>query len=380
MNFYRYQGLASGHAEFQRRKFPDRPILRREEIERRLAVEPTAQPVLAIEREWHKDSRPYYRVWPGILQPLLRLRLDRVECRHVRLPVHSICVEMPVGRSMSVDPRCANWWADREHELAPPFELATILAIQQRESIRLLINWSGATWLFAYYDLPLAGGNIEEAIPLAIRPMMADVPSIPTLERAGLIDVMRLLCMIALIRDDPSLVVPRVLAADQTNWEQTHDIALVAKSRRRGNVGWDLGREIPLPAEAPAEKPAAGEETARTVSPHYRHAHPALVWVGKRADPKPRIVLRRGSFVHGDAIADLPQGWYGDEAPPCPYCLLPMTRDAGRWHCEDCAAEHAPGAKFAGIDEGIRTAASDRRRGYDAAKPDKDYHGDHYRD
>jgi hypothetical protein len=342
VNFHRYQGLAAGHAEYQQRAHPSLPILRRDEVERRLAAEPSAQPILALEREWKKDARPYYRVWPGILRPLLSLRLERVECRHVRLPVRSLSIELPVGRSIAVDPTTAAWWAAREKLLRPPFELATILAIQDADGIHLLINWTGATWLWGLYTLPLAGGSVEEAIPLAGRPMVPDDPQIPHVERAALLDATRLVCMIALLRDDPGLVVPRVLAADQNQWERSHDLSLVERSRRRGNVGWDLGRDLSEAAQN-MKRPEAGEATERTVAPHYRHAHPALVWTGKRAAPQPRLVLRRGSFVHGQTIEDVPQGWYGgQEPPPCPFCLRPMRHVSGRWHCEDCAAAGAP--------------------------------------
>jgi DNA-binding protein H-NS len=46
------------------------------------------------------------------------------------------------------------------------------------------------------------------------------------------------------------------------------------------------------------------------VIPHYRRPHMALVWTG-RGRAVPKIVPRRGSVVHREAVEKLPSGFGG---------------------------------------------------------------------
>jgi hypothetical protein len=68
--------------------------------------------------------------------------------------------------------------------------------------------------------------------------------------------------------------------------------AEMEKAHRRGKIGWDVGKHI-------------------EVIPHFRRPHMTLVWTGSgRAVPK--IVPRRGSIVHREAVEKLPSGWEGE--------------------------------------------------------------------
>lgn len=309
MQFHTYRTLASLS-----------PNLRRfspAEVDTILFRDPATRPIRELEREWQTDSKPYYRVWPGILKPLINLRLDRVRCEHVRLPLRSLCVELPIGRSIP--------WGT--------YEVATILLARShgQSGLRIVALASDADSTGAVYELFLPDGReVEEYLPEETREFPGVGLSVPEQMVASVIRLVVCLCLVA---RDPELVVPRVLEADRAKWEQSHDIALVAKARRRHNMGWDIGREVPEIAEGPPAE-APDESGERTVSPHYRRAHPALVWTGEGRQV-PRIVLRRGGFVKGGSLTQVPQGYY-DDIPPCPYCLKPMTRDGARWYCEDC--------------------------------------------
>jgi hypothetical protein len=61
-----------------------------------------------------------------------------------------------------------------------------------------------------------------------------------------------------------------VLADDRAKFHETGDQKFVEKARRRGKVGWDVGRKI-------------------EVIPHYPRPHLILVWTG-RGRAVPRIV------------------------------------------------------------------------------------------
>ena len=104
-------------------------------------------------------------------------------------------------------------------------------------------------------------------------------------------DCVRLCCSLCLLENDPEIIAPDVLADDRAKYEQNHDEKYVDKARRRGKVGWDVGRRI-------------------EVMPHYRRPHMALVWTGQgRAVPK--IVPRSGSIVHREIVEEVPMGWEG---------------------------------------------------------------------
>ncbi len=105
-------------------------------------------------------------------------------------------------------------------------------------------------------------------------------------------DCVRLCCTLCLLENDPEIISPDVLADDRAKYEQTGDQRYVEKARRRGKVGWDVGRQL-------------------EVIPHYRRPHMALVWTG-RGRAVPRVVPRRGSVVHREVVEKVPSG-FGEE-------------------------------------------------------------------
>jgi len=96
---------------------------------------------------------------------------------------------------------------------------------------------------------------------------------------------------LSFLENDFSAISPGVLADDRAKFEQTGDQRYVDKAQRRGKVGWDVGRHI-------------------EVIPHYRRPHMALVWTG-HGRVVPKIVPRKGSIVHREAVEKLPSGFGG---------------------------------------------------------------------
>ena len=85
---------------------------------------------------------------------------------------------------------------------------------------------------------------------------------------------------------------PEVLSKDEHRVNDDNVDSLVERARRRGKIGWTLGKSI-------------------EVIPHYRRPHPALVWTGT-GRKIPKIVMRSGSLVHREAVVAVPTG-YGDD-------------------------------------------------------------------
>ena len=109
-------------------------------------------------------------------------------------------------------------------------------------------------------------------------------------DRATRDRVVSLVTTLCLLGDNPELITPSILTKDEGS---TRDLTgLVEKARRRGKIGWEVGRDI-------------------EVAPHIRRPHPALVWTGE-GRTTPRIVLRKGFVVHRSKIEALPTGYEDD--------------------------------------------------------------------
>jgi hypothetical protein len=102
-------------------------------------------------------------------------------------------------------------------------------------------------------------------------------------------DCSRLCCSLCLLENDPEIISPDVLADDRAKYETSGDQKFVEKAHRRGKVGWDVGKHI-------------------EVIPHFRRPHMTLVWTGS-GRTVPKIVPRRGSIVHREAVEKLPSGF-----------------------------------------------------------------------
>ena len=83
-----------------------------------------------------------------------------------------------------------------------------------------------------------------------------------------------------------------MLSKDRDKFESTGDQEYVEKAHRRGKVGWDAGRHV-------------------EVIPRYRRPHLMLAWTGT-GRTVPKIVPRRGTIVHRQAVEKVPSG-FGDE-------------------------------------------------------------------
>ena len=141
-----------------------------------------------------------------------------------------------------------------------------------------------------YINLPMKRGmTLEEslrALPYdlsAYRGMM-----LPDEIRTG---CARLACTICLLENDPELIEPDVLAKDRDKFEITRDAKYVERAKRRGKVGWNIGKSI-------------------EVIPHVRRPHLALMHTG-HGRMVPRIVLRKGSVIHREVVTHVPTGFHG---------------------------------------------------------------------
>ncbi len=235
------------------------------------------------ERDWEKARRPYYNVWPSIIPMLTRLDLD-LDSELIRLPLPALCIRFPKGKNLLT----FEWEGE---EIA----VRCILMgdMNQGEGISVLIDVGELVGDFGvpcytYRNFPRKPGlTVEESVAGLGRNVFADIGiQVPS----SLVDAcVRLCCSLCLLENDPSIISPDVLADDRAKFDASGDQRFVEKAHRRGKVGWDVGKHL-------------------EVIPHFRRPHMMLVWTG-RGRAVPRIVPRKGSIVHREAVEKLPSGF-----------------------------------------------------------------------
>jgi len=237
------------------------------------------------ERDWEKARRPYYNVFPSIIPMLTRLNLD-LDSSLIRLPLPVLCVRLP--KDMAKNPLKFDW---KGEEIAVHCML--LGEINDGTGISVMID-IGETMpqigfpIYSYRNFRRREGLTVENALRELKPDWSVAMGV-TIPDFIVDDCIRLCCSLCLLENDPEVISPDVLADDRAKFEQTGDQKYVEKAKRRGKVGWDVGRQI-------------------EVIPHYRRPHMALVWTG-RGRGVPRIVPRRGSIVHREVLGKVPSGF-----------------------------------------------------------------------
>ena len=239
------------------------------------------------ERDWEKARRPYYNMWPSIIPMLTRLNLD-LDSDLIRLPLSALCIRFP--KDTAKNPLKFDW-NGKEF----PVRCIMLGEINEGTGLSVLVDIGEVmpmgVPIYTYRNFPRKPGlTVEKSLAgLEAKGLFAEIGvQVPD---AFVMDCIRLCCSLCLLENDPSIISPDVLANDLAKFEASGDQKFVDKAHRRGKVGWDVGKHI-------------------EVIPHFRRPHMALVWTGAgRAVPK--IVPRRGSIVHREAVEKLPSGFGG---------------------------------------------------------------------
>ena len=256
---------------------------------------------VAAELGWEKAGKPYYNIWPGMLDMLLGLDLAKVPVPYLKMPSPDpLLIRLPVGHN---HPKLGYVGGqhvstilvisgDTIEDGNPLRKFVIVVDFAETAETQLLIQCVGLNSGLTLSDF------FEHSYPTQNGYLGLTTEQLLTTKDLNR-GVLALLSTICLIARDPELVIPDVLAKDRDKFERETDqekiAAIVDRARRRGKFGWDIGKGI---------------ETA----PHWRKPHPALVWTGKgRSEPK--IVLRKGSIVHREKITEVPTGYAVDEEP-----------------------------------------------------------------
>lgn len=264
----------------------------------------TSRAQAANEGAWIADRRPYYDVWPAVVDSLAHVALD-LDASLIRLPLRQMLLRYSVGHELAAGTR----------------RVRTIFAARQAtgrgEGLALWCDVGevrSSVPIYSYLVFALTSGRtVEHCMAALDRVETDDAAETHALWSA----VVRTVVTTCLLGQDPDLVRPVVLAADEAEYEATGDARLVERAVKRGRRGWSIGRHVES-------------------SPHYRRPHFSLRWTGAgRAVPK--VVPVKGSIVHRRRLAEVPTGRLDDLV--CKLCGRPVASAADVWECEACAKD-----------------------------------------
>lgn len=230
------------------------------------------------ELSWYRDIRPYYKVWPTIVQPLARLSLD-VSMKDMNISERTVCLRMVdhpqtasvVGPISSIlmsytnVPTINRLFGGRE--LFDDYENAMLI-------IKMFMNDD-------HFKLFLFGSDTDCTIEETLSRYLFVMEEQRLAVKIGFSSL--------LMADDPDIIEPDVLNRDQAAYDRTGDNKYIDRAKRRGKHGWHIGRKMES-------------------MPHYRRPHLGLRWTGK-GRAVPRIVPIKGAVVHRSRLTEVPTGY-----------------------------------------------------------------------
>lgn len=224
----------------------------------------------SMEQTWFHHRRPYYKLWPKIIDPLCKIDLGNLRTDEIHVPLDVFAIRFPTSShdviydGMLVESVLVGYWPTTDGG-------RSVIARVASES-KGLVSFD--------FEISLKSGCL-------VRDVMPTKVSQSELGR-----LVVSVCLLASGNYD-DIVTPDILSRDRSKWDETRDHAIVDRAIRRGKLGWDIGREIHC-------------------SPHWRRPHAALYHVGKGRSQS-RIVFRKGGLVRRDDAAKVPTGYMDDE-------------------------------------------------------------------
>lgn len=261
------------------------------------------------EFNWLRCKRPYYNIWPGVVDHLIRLDLSKVPSEMVNLP--SMIPLIPAGTLEGMTRGTARRCEEVSRTLNfrfPPghpslsYEDSDGTTRTMNSALVCVDRKPDGDMLIIFMDFGGLSPDGTRLVLFRCHPLKPgtnlggvydDVPTNSPVPRDVCDKILKLIVASTLIsQGEDGLIEPDVLSADRWEYSRSKDPALVDKARERGKNGYNIGMDI-------------------EVSPHWRSPCLALYWTGK-GRTTPRVRMRRGSIVHRKAVAAIPTGHDGE--------------------------------------------------------------------
>lgn len=249
---------------------------------------------MLMEKAWWDIERPYYNVWPSVLQMIEDVDLD-VPMRCLTLPHATTAICFAEGT---------------KHGL-----MSCLVGTRKAAEGQLFISLSASVFWNKEIVTVWRFGQLRGDEPFSVfARCREDNPaewsrtseSCMTAEQES--EILRIMCHIfcgvAILASDATLVQPIVLNRDLLKYQSADEVTkkyLEERAARRNGRGFNVGKKL--------------EEELKTasVSPHVRKPHMALFWTGK-GRTIPVLQLRRGAYVHRADVTKVPTGFMDRES------------------------------------------------------------------
>lgn len=246
------------------------------------------------ELRWWNSERPYYNVYPSILEMLLDVSLE-VPLSAVVFPHDALLIRLPAGVATT---RLKTVFVSAVEDPSNK-ELMWFTAVTQRAVSKdeVCIDTFVANKNQSIESLHLSRDLLEG---MDLRYQMAGDQEV---RKALQVSV-----GVSILANDPNFVQPIVLNRDKLKYANADDATkayLEARAARLQGRGFTVGEQL--------EKDLAAEK--HDVSAHIRRPHMAMFWTGKGREI-PRLQLRRGCLVKPHDITTVPTGFM-DREPAC---------------------------------------------------------------
>lgn len=247
---------------------------------------------LMVEKLWWEYERPYYNLWPSVLQMIRDVSLD-VPMRCLRLPYSAMAVCLP---------------EDTKDGLA-----SFMVAVNKGLKREFLVSITANVFVGGQSMVVWRWGQVDGDEPFTVFANCRDKPQewnregtteLSEEEESRILElVCHVFCGVAILANDPTIVQPIVLNRDMLKYKSSDEATkkyLEDRAARINGRGFGVGEGL------------ENELKSASVSPHVRRPHMALFWTGK-GRTTPVLQLRRGAFIHPAEATKVPTGYVDRE-------------------------------------------------------------------
>jgi hypothetical protein len=267
---------------------------------------------------WIKARRPFFRLWPGFLEAVRTLKIENYKLSDIVIDfpddIHSIALEMPIENpTMFGSQHLKSIFVTKFDASLCPKRYGNLTAGKCHYFISLFsADTNKAPDDFNYF--PLKIDIVDSTKEMTVGEYESDLLKMSGNERdirLYAISIAILVGLISKMKSDKPLLAPVLIRKLQEKWEQTHDVALIEKSKRNGVYGWDVGKNLPDAEQI--EQMRKDAINAGMKAPHWRNPHFRRIVIGNKEDGNKEWRFVSGSFVNKDMMLEVPHGYYDKE-------------------------------------------------------------------
>jgi hypothetical protein len=235
--------------------------------------------LLENEAKWYDNRRPYYKVYPSVVEALCKLKLE-FNCPCPEVPEGTICIRFAEGHEPKIQ-------GDRIAAILVHSEEGYDKKTAQDKAVlfvQVTLRENPDKYYWFYFDTNNPDMTIEEC--LNQNPAAENYDEIRKLAT-------RIALTTCMLKDDPEIITRDVLNKQQGKYDseknESRRRGMEDKARNNGVFGWSIGKNI-------------------EVSPHVRRPHWGLRYTGPNGSI-PQIVPVKGCKVNASKLTKVPTGF-----------------------------------------------------------------------